>query len=158
MVKAHPQLKQNLVLAGKETWFADQVHRAARDSGVADRIQFCGFVSDDDLLQLYNACDLFIFPSFYEGFGLPALEAMARGIPVVTSTRPALGEVFGEAALLVDPRDAPAVAAALDLVLRDGGLRADLVSRGHALAARHSWAACAQLTRAALVAAAEAPS
>ena len=75
LVQAYPQLKQNLVLAGKETWFGDQVHRAARDSGVADRIQFCGFVSDADLLQLYNACDLFIFPSFYEGFGLPALEA-----------------------------------------------------------------------------------
>src|SRR3984957_7849837 len=69
LVRAHPQLKQNLVLAGKETWFAGRVHEAAQESGVADRIQFVGFVSDADLLQLYNACDLFVFPSFYEGFG-----------------------------------------------------------------------------------------
>ena len=84
-MRAYPQLKQNLVLAGKETWFADRVHEAARDSGVGDRIQFCGFVSDEDLLQLYNACDLFVFPSFYEGFGLPVLEAMACGRAVVCS-------------------------------------------------------------------------
>ncbi len=103
LVRAYPQLKQNLVLAGKETWFADQVHRAARDSGVADRIQFCGFVADEDLLQLYNACDLFVFPSFYEGFGLPALEAMACGRSVVCSHTSALPEVVDGAAILFDP-------------------------------------------------------
>jgi glycosyltransferase involved in cell wall biosynthesis len=81
LVNAYPQLKQNLILAGKETWFGDQVHKAARDSGVADRIQFFGFVSDQDLLQLYNACDLFVFPSFYEGFGLPALEPWPAAAP-----------------------------------------------------------------------------
>jgi glycosyltransferase involved in cell wall biosynthesis len=129
----------------------------ARRSGLDGGARLSGFVGEATLADLYAAADVAVFLSEYEGFGLPALEAMARGIPVVTSTRPALGEVFGEAALLVDPRDAPAVAAALDLVLRDGSLRADLVSRGHALAARHSWSACAQLTRAALVAAAEAP-
>src|SRR5207248_9812439 len=64
LVKAYPQLKQHLVLAGKETWFADQVHRAARESGVAGRIRFFGFVPDKDLLQLYNACDLVVSPSF----------------------------------------------------------------------------------------------
>ena len=109
------------------------------------------------LADRYAAADVAVFLSEYEGFGLPALEAMARGVPVVTSTTPALGEVFGEAALLVDPRDAPAVTHAVDRVLRDGGLRADLVARGRALAARHSWAACARLTRDALRAAAEGP-
>ena len=107
------------------------------------------------LADRYAAADACVFLSEYEGFGLPALEAMARGVPVVTSTRPALGEIFGEAALLVDPRDAPATADALDRVLRDGDLRASLVARGGAMAARHSWPECARVTHAALQEAAE---
>ena len=74
---AYSQLTHNLVLVGKPTWFSPRVQEAARESGVDERIQFVGFVSDADLLQLYNACDCFVFPSFYEGFGFPALEAMA---------------------------------------------------------------------------------
>jgi glycosyltransferase involved in cell wall biosynthesis len=84
LVRAYPQLKQKPG-AGRQRdmVFADRVRDAALDSGVGDRILFTGFVSDSDLLQLYNACDLFVFPSFYEGFGLPALEAMACGRAVV---------------------------------------------------------------------------
>jgi glycosyltransferase involved in cell wall biosynthesis len=129
----------------------------ARRAGLDGGARVSGFVGEAALADLYAAADVAVFLSEYEGFGLPALEAMARGVPVVTSTRPALGEVFGEAALLVDPRDAPEVAAAVDRVLRDPALRADLVARGHALAARHSWATCARLTRDALQAAVEGP-
>ena len=129
----------------------------ARRAGLDGGARVSGFVGEAALADRYAAADVAVFLSEYEGFGLPALEAMARGVPVVTSTTPALGEVFGEAALLVDPRDAPAVTHAVDRVLRDGGLRADLVARGRALAARHSWAACARLTRDALQAAAEGP-
>ena len=147
LVKAYPQLKQNLVLAGKETWFAGEVHRAARDSGVADRIQFCGFVSDADLLQLYNACDLFIFPSFYEGFGLPALEAMACGRAVICSHTSALPEVVDGAAILFDPY-------ALDeIVARPGRpavgfgeLRLRMERLGLQRAAHFSWQKTAQRT------------
>ena len=118
------------MLAGKETWFADQVHRAARDSGVADRIQFCGFVSDDDLLQLYNACDLFVFPSFYEGFGLPALEAMACGRSVVCSHTSALPEVVDGAAILFDPYALDEIVRALaDLLLDPRTARAHGAAR-----------------------------
>src|SRR6185436_6494304 len=95
--------KHSLVLAGKETWFADRVREAVRESGVGDRIVFTGFVADSELLQLYNACDLFVFPSFYEGFGLPALEAMACGRAVVCSNTTALPEVVDSAAILFDP-------------------------------------------------------
>src|SRR2546429_4608520 len=98
MIHAHPELPHELVLAGKETWFVRRVRDAARNSGVADRIRFLGFVSDDDLLHLYNACDLFCFPSFYEGFGLPVLEAMACGAAVACSNTPAIPEVAGGAA------------------------------------------------------------
>jgi glycosyltransferase involved in cell wall biosynthesis len=123
-------------------------------TGLGERARLSGFVDEAALADRYAAADACVFLSEYEGFGLPALEAAARGVPVVTSTRPALGEIFGGAALLVDPRDAPAAADALDRVLRDAALRADLVRRGLALAASHSWARCAALTRQALEAAA----
>jgi glycosyltransferase involved in cell wall biosynthesis len=146
LVRADPQLKQNLVLAGKETWFADQVHRAARESGVADRIQFCGFVSDDDLLQLYNACDLFVFPSFYEGFGLPALEAMACGRSVICSHTSALPEVVDGAAILFDPYALDEIVRALADLLLDPELRARMERLGLQRAAHFSWQKTAQRT------------
>ena len=146
MVKAYPQLKQNLVLAGKETWFADQVHRAARDSEVADRIQFCGFVSDADLLQLYNACDLFVFPTFYEGFGLPALEAMACGRAVACSHTSALPEVVDGAAILFDPYALDEIVRALADLLLDGELRLRMERLGLQRASHFSWQKTAQRT------------
>jgi glycosyltransferase involved in cell wall biosynthesis len=146
LVRAYPQLRQNLVLAGKETWFADQVHRAARESGVADRIQFCGFVSDDDLLQLYNACDLFVFPSFYEGFGLPALEAMACGRSVICSHTSALPEVVDGAAILFDPYALDEIVRALADLLLDPELRARMERLGLQRAAHFSWQKTAQRT------------
>src|SRR5260370_913860 len=82
LMYARPHLQPPLLLAGKDPWCARRVHDAAKHSGVSDRIRFLGFVSDEDLLNLYNACDLFCFPSFYEGFGLPVLEAMASAAPV----------------------------------------------------------------------------
>ena len=146
LVNAYPQLKQNLVLAGKETWFADQVHKAARDSGVSDRIQFFGFVSDDDLLQLYNACDLFVFPSFYEGFGLPALEAMACGRAVACSHTSALPEVVDGAAILFDPYAVDEIVRALADLLLDRELRARTERLGLQRAAHFSWQKTAERT------------
>ena len=146
MVNAYPQLKQNLVLAGKETWFADQVHKAARESGVSDRIQFFGFVSDDDLLQLYNACDLFVFPSFYEGFGLPALEAMACGRAVACSHTSALPEVVDGAAILFDPYALDEIVRALADLLLDRELRTRTERLGLQRAAHFSWQKTAQRT------------
>jgi glycosyltransferase involved in cell wall biosynthesis len=146
LVNAYPQLKQNLVLAGKETWFADQVHKAARESGVSDRIQFFGFVSDSDLLQLYNACDLFVFPSFYEGFGLPALEAMACGRAVACSHTSALPEVVDGAAILFDPYALDEIVRALADLLLDRELRARTERLGLQRAAHFSWQKTAERT------------
>jgi glycosyltransferase involved in cell wall biosynthesis len=146
LLRACPQLKQNLVLAGKETWFAEQVHRAARESGVADRIQFCGFVSDDDLLHLYNACDVFAFPTFYEGFGLPALEAMACGRSVVCSHTSALPEVVDGAAILFDPYALDEISRALADLLLDSELRARMERLGLQRAAHFSWQKTADRT------------
>jgi glycosyltransferase involved in cell wall biosynthesis len=114
-----------------------------------------GFVDDAALSLRYAAADAFVALSEYEGFGLPALEAAGRGVPLVVGRPPSLGEIFRGAALLVEPRDETAIAAALDRVLSDATTRAPLVAAGHALAERHSWARTARETRAALAAAIE---
>jgi glycosyltransferase involved in cell wall biosynthesis len=145
-VRANPQLKHHLVLAGKETWFTDRVREAVRASGVGDRIVFTGFVSDDDLLQLYNACDLFVFPSFYEGFGLPALEAMACGRAVVCSSATALPEVVDGAAILFDPYAVDEMVRAFTDLLLDGELKARMERLGLQRAAHFSWQKTAQQT------------
>jgi glycosyltransferase involved in cell wall biosynthesis len=139
LVRAYPQFKHRLVLAGKPTWFADRVHDAARESGVADRIDFCGFVSDPDLLQLYNACDLFVFPSFYEGFGLPPLEAMACGRAVCCSRTTSLPEVVDGAAILFDPYSTEEIVRALADLLLDSELRGRMERLGLQRAAHFSW-------------------
>jgi glycosyltransferase involved in cell wall biosynthesis len=145
-VRAYPQFRHHLVLAGKDTWYADRVRDAARESGVSDRIRFLGFVSDRDLLQLYNACDLFVFPSFYEGFGLPALEAMACGRAVACSNTSALPEVVDGAAILFDPYTEDEIVRAIADLLLDAQLKARMERLGLQRAAHFSWQNTAQKT------------
>ncbi len=127
---------------------------AAEERGVGARVRLSGFVSESGLALRYAAADVAVFLSEYEGFGLPALEAMSRGVPVIVSARPALAEIFGAAALTVEPRDVGAIAAAIDRLLAEPAARAALVARGHALAASLSWEETARRTRDVLVAAA----
>jgi glycosyltransferase involved in cell wall biosynthesis len=117
-------------------------------------VRLSGFVDDRALALRYAAADAFVSLSEYEGFGLPALEAAAHELPLVVGRPPSLGEIFREAALVVDPRDESAIAHALDRVLGDAGTREALVAAGRALAARHSWAETARRTRETLLAAA----
>ena len=119
--------------------------------GLRTTVRCTGFVEDPELVLRYAAADAFVSLSEYEGFGLPALEAAARGLPLVLGRAPSQGEIFREAALLVDPRDEAAVAQALDRALGDEAARTALVAAGRALAARHSWAETARLTREALL-------
>jgi glycosyltransferase involved in cell wall biosynthesis len=146
LVRAQPRLKHKLALAGKGTWFADRIHEAARQSGVADRIQFLGYVSDSDLLQLYNACDLMAFPSFYEGFGLPALEAMACGRAVACSDAASVPEVVDGAAILFDPRSEDEMARSMADLLLDVELRTRMERLGLRRAASFSWQETARQT------------
>jgi len=122
-----------LVLAGPQGWKEDL------GAAVAGRVRWLGAVPRDDLAYLYAAADAFVYPSLAEGFGLPVLEAMAQGTPVVTSAGTATEEVAGEAALLVDPTDVDAIAAGLMRVLDDAELAATLRSAGPARAATFTW-------------------
>jgi glycosyltransferase involved in cell wall biosynthesis len=146
LIRAFPPLTHHLVLAGKDTWFSPKVREAARQSGVADRIQFAGFVSDEDLLHLYNACDLFVFPSFYEGFGLPVLEAMACGRAVACSRTSSIPEVADGAGIMFDPYSSSQMVGAMADLLRDTELRTRMERLGLQRASRFSWRATAQQT------------
>jgi glycosyltransferase involved in cell wall biosynthesis len=133
--------------------FGAQVRRL----GLEQRVRLSGFVTEAGLADRYAAADVAVFLSEYEGFGLPALEAAARGVPLVLSRRPSLCEVFAGAARFVEPEDPAAVATAVGELLDQETVRANLVARGLALAARHSWARTASLTRQALAEAADEP-
>jgi glycosyltransferase involved in cell wall biosynthesis len=107
---ASPQTQDlHLVLAGEKGWMYDEIPLAARKAGIEDRVRFVGFVADSDLPAFYTMASVFAFPSLYEGFGLPVLEAMACGVPVVAADNSSLPEGVGEAGLLVSARDLRAI-------------------------------------------------
>ncbi len=132
-------LPHKLVIVGGRGWLYDEIDAAVARLELAEDVVMPGFVRDEDLPSLYTGADLLAFPSLYEGFGLPALEAMACGTPVVASTAPALPEVCGEAALLVDPTDVPSLADAVEQVLTDEGLSSRLVELGRHRATEFQW-------------------
>lgn len=146
LIASAPQLPHLLVLAGKETWNSSQVREEIRRSGMQERIVLTGFVSEDDLLCLYNAADVFVFPSFYEGFGLPVIEAMACGRPVICSSSGALPEVADRAAILVDPYSTAELARAIRDVLLDAELRERLERQSLVRAGLFSWRETARTT------------
>src|SRR5262249_47521341 len=115
------------------------LRRAVHRHKLHKHVRFFGFVSDQTLAALYRLAHTFVFPSLYEGFGLPPLEAMASGTPVITSNVSSLPEVVGDAALLIDPYKPEAIAEAMHRVLGDATLRADLRRRGLARAREFSW-------------------
>jgi glycosyltransferase involved in cell wall biosynthesis len=145
-LRQHPHLPHRLVFVGKETWYSKELHRAVMRSNVAGRVHFTGFVEDSDLLQFYGACDLFVFPSFYEGFGLPILEAMACGRAVACSSATAMPEVANAAGILFDPYSIPEMARAIGDVLLDDEMRARLERLGTHRAASFTWERAAQRT------------
>lgn len=132
----------HLAVVGQHSWGQDDEASPA----LRDRVRFTGYVDQSDLPALYSAASALVFPSLHEGFGLPVLESMACGTPVVTSNRSAMPEVASDAALLVDPRDERAIADAIASLLDDDALRARLRDAGIERASSFTWDECARAT------------
>jgi glycosyltransferase involved in cell wall biosynthesis len=150
LIEAYARLKEeagsevNLVIAGGAGWMYEGIFGRVQELGVQDAVCFPGYVADEDLPALYTLAELFVFPSLYEGFGLPPLEAMACGTPVVTSSASSLPEVVGDAALMVDPLDVAALAEAIQRVLSDTDLRNGMIRQGQEQARCFTWSGAAQ--------------
>ncbi len=133
----------DLVIVGRGGLEMDALRTRAAQLGVADRVRFTGWIDENDLEGLYARSDLFVYPSLMEGFGLPVLEAMARGLPVACSGVSAIAEVAGEAAQQFDPYDVESIAGAVGALLDDRARRDSLVERGYERCRDFSWERCA---------------
>jgi glycosyltransferase involved in cell wall biosynthesis len=142
----YPISNIQLVIAGKKGWLYEQIFQQVEKLGLERKVVFPGYVAGGDLPALLSGARLFVFPSLYEGFGFPVLEAMSCGTPVVCSNASCLPEVAGDAAVLVDPLDVAGLAAAMERVLVAEELRDELVERGFEQVRKFSWERCARET------------
>ncbi|MHB8993367.1 MAG: glycosyltransferase family 4 protein, partial [Chloroflexota bacterium] len=145
LVEAYARARQShriphkLVLGGAKGWLYERIFARVRELGLEEQVLFTSYIPYDELPLWYNCADIFIYPSLYEGFGLPPLEAMACGTAVITSSVSSLPEVVGEAAITVNPLDVDALAGAIATVLEDVTLWERLRAEGPRQAARFSW-------------------
>lgn len=142
----HTSWLPQLVVAGGAGWLMDETFSFMKESGINEHLRLVGYLDDLDLRALYSSCKAFIYPSLYEGFGLPPLEAMACGAPVVATRIPALQETLGDAAILIEPVDVDGLARAIIDILANQERRNDLISLGLRQAARFSWENAAKQT------------
>ena len=145
-VLRNTSLRPQLVIAGGKGWLTDELDAFLETSGVKERVRFIGYTSDEDLRALYSSCRVCVYPSLYEGFGLPPLEAMACGAPVITSRIPAIEETVGSAAMLVDPTDVAGLGKAIFELWTDAQHRDHLSAAGLKRAAEFTWERTAELT------------
>ncbi|HDQ72093.1 MAG TPA: glycosyltransferase family 1 protein, partial [Chloroflexi bacterium] len=138
------QADASLVLAGKKGWLYDALFEQVRHLGLERNVRFPGYVAAEDKAALMSGALAFVFPSLYEGFGLPVLEAQACGCPVITSATSSLPEVAGDAAVLLDPHDTAAITTAMASLVADDEMRPSLIERGLANVRRFSWENCAR--------------
>ena len=138
-----PTSDLRLVIAGGKGWLSDDVFAEVKRLGLESQVLFPGRVAEEDKAALLSGAKAFVFPSLYEGFGLPVVEAMQCGTPVICSNTSSLPEVAGDAAVPIDPLDIDALAQAMARLLDDADLRRTLIERGYAQAKKFSWAACA---------------
>lgn len=148
LVEAFSKLKGelNLVIVGKKGWLFEEILKAPKKFSVSDRVKFLDFVKDEDMPSLYKNAVCFCLPSLYEGFGLPILEAMKYGCPVVLSNVSSLPEAGGDAAVYVDPEDVESIANGLERVVSDERLRKDLIQKGLLHVKKFSWEKTAEET------------
>jgi glycosyltransferase involved in cell wall biosynthesis len=154
LVKAYAQLRGDcsadklpkLVLVGKCAWLYDETLRALDQAGVKDSVLLTGYVPESDLPALYSSALCFVYPSYFEGFGLPPLEAMKCGAPVIVGNLTSLPEVVGDAGLTVDPFDVDAIAGSIRKLMNDSTLRARLSQKGQERASSFTWRETARQT------------
>jgi glycosyltransferase involved in cell wall biosynthesis len=146
LLAERPQDDIQLVVAGGKGWGDGRLIATMEALNIRRRVIFTGFVEDDDLPDLYRGAQMFVYPSLYEGFGLPVLEAMACGTPVITSNRSSLPAVAGDAALLIDPTRPDDLAAAMSAIMSNGALHEELRWKGLARAKEFTWEAVAHKT------------
>lgn len=139
------ELQPQLVIAGKKGWLSEKLFGFVRELGLEERVNFTGYLSDDELCALYSSCRIFIYPSIYEGFGLPPLEAMACGAPVIAGFIPSISEVLGGAARLLAPDNVNGLTDSINTLLKDRNERQRLASAGLARARNYSWDRTAEL-------------
>jgi glycosyltransferase involved in cell wall biosynthesis len=135
-----------LFIAGGKGWYYHEIFKRVEELDLTDAVCFTDFVPDTELPLWYNAATVFVYPSLYEGFGMPLLEAMACGTPVVGSDASCIPEIVGDVGPLVPPHDVEGLADSLERLLTDADLRADLGERGRARASSYTWEATAAAT------------
>jgi glycosyltransferase involved in cell wall biosynthesis len=138
--------RPQLVVVGAEGWLMDELFAFIKESSISHRLLLTGYLDDDDLRALYSSCGVFVYPSIYEGFGLPPLEAMACGAPVIASNIATFRETLGSAAQLFEPNDVEGLATSIVEILDDEDRRRALSRQGLEQAAKFSWKRTAQLT------------
>jgi glycosyltransferase involved in cell wall biosynthesis len=142
IIEAYSELidqKRPLVIAGGKGWLESDLDQRIKQCGIKDRVKFLGYVSDEELSVLYSSCFAFIYPSYYEGFGLPVLEAMSCGAAVITSNTSSLPEVGGDAVLYIDPRSKKSLVEAMKGLLDNPSLIPELRMKSKERAKIFSW-------------------
>ncbi|MBU1446043.1 glycosyltransferase family 4 protein [Patescibacteria group bacterium] len=144
LIKAFAQItekfpKYKLLIVGKKGWYYDKIFKTVKTLALEEKVVFLGYVSDEDLVALYNLATIFVYPSLYEGFGIPPIEAMQCGCPVITSNTSSLPEVVSDAALQVEPNNIEKLAFEIESLLKDNKLRQKLIARGFKQAMKFSW-------------------
>jgi glycosyltransferase involved in cell wall biosynthesis len=146
ILKEKGQLKHKLIIAGRKDRFFPSIYKEVKDKNLLDDVVFLDYVSDDALPLLFKGAEIFIFPSLYEGFGLPALEAMSLGVPTIVSNASSLPEVVSDGAIIVDPKDPQGLAQAIVSLLKDEDLRKKLSQKGIERSQSFSWRKTAEET------------
>lgn len=144
--RCHSTPIPKLVIVGKRAWLFEETIKAAAMSAAREKIVFTGYVPESELPALYSAAVCFVYPSFFEGFGIPLLEAMQCGTPTISSNRTCFPEVVGDASLMIDPFDQISIAEALKQIVSDASLRERLRTRGFAQSSLFDWRQTARLT------------
>jgi glycosyltransferase involved in cell wall biosynthesis len=146
--RKYPDLK--LVIVGKKGWKFNEIDQLVKQHKLEQEVIFTGYVNDQDLHHIYHSAEVFVFPSIYEGFGIPPLEAMASGCPVIASNSSSLPEVIGDAGLLIDPKSSPKIADAIVSILETPQLRSTLIEKGFFRSRKFNWEKSAEIALAEL--------